>query len=157
SSSGGRSPQPHLLLRGRRRVLSSLGIEGSHGALRPAAERWFPPPIESPVHDFRRGACRRRPTSVTGTTSAAPEGPAVTSAPVSAHAPAPSSASAPAVAPPRSLAPDVARGLMLALIAVANVCWYLWRSSESAGGTPHIPADGPLDSIAQAVMTVAVD
>ena len=46
---------------------------------------------------------------------------------------------------------------MLALIAVANVCWYLWRSSESAGGTPHIPADGPLDSIAQAVMTIAVD
>ncbi|GLI30422.1 MULTISPECIES: DUF418 domain-containing protein [Brachybacterium] len=81
----------------------------------------------------------------------------MTSAPVSAHAPDPSSATAPAVAPPRSLAPDVARGLMLALIAVANVSWYLWRSSETVGGTPHIPADGPLDSIAQAVMTIAVD
>ncbi|AXK47239.1 DUF418 domain-containing protein [Brachybacterium saurashtrense] len=46
---------------------------------------------------------------------------------------------------------------MLALIAVANVAWYLWRSAESVGGTPHIPADGPLDTIAQAVMTVAVD
>lgn len=81
----------------------------------------------------------------------------MTSAPVSAHAPDPSSASAAAIAPPRSLAPDVARGLMLALIAVANVSWYLWRSSETVGGTPHIPADGPLDSIAQAVMTIAVD
>ena len=46
---------------------------------------------------------------------------------------------------------------MLALIAVANVSWFLWRSTESVGGTPHIPADGPLDAIAQAVMTVAVD
>ena len=46
---------------------------------------------------------------------------------------------------------------MLALIAVANVSWYLWRSSESVGGTPHIPADGPLDTIAQAAMMVAVD
>ena len=81
----------------------------------------------------------------------------MTSAPVSAHAPDHSSASAPALAPPRSLAPDIARGLMLALIAVANVSWYLWRSSETVGGTPHIPADGPLDSIAQAVMTIAVD
>ncbi|WP_341856357.1 hypothetical protein [Brachybacterium sp. GPGPB12] len=81
----------------------------------------------------------------------------MTSVPVSAHAPDPSSASAAAVAPARSLAPDVARGLMLALIAVANVSWYLWRSTESVGGTPHLPADGPLDTIAQAVMTIAVD
>ena len=76
----------------------------------------------------------------------------MTSAPVSAHAPDPTPA-----APARSLAPDIARGLMLALIAIANVSWYLWRSTESVGGTPHIPADGPLDTIAQAVMTVAVD
>ena len=70
------------------------------------------------------------------------------------------SAPVPAVdtaAPARSLAPDIARGLMLALIAIANVAWYLWRSSESVGGTPHIPADGPLDSLAQAAMTVTVD
>lgn len=60
-------------------------------------------------------------------------------------------------APPRSLAPDVARGLMLALIAVANVSWFLWGSAESVGGTPHIPAEGPLDTAAQAVMTIAVD
>ena len=26
----------------------------------------------------------------------------------------------------RSLAPDIARGLMLALIAIANVAWFLW-------------------------------
>ncbi|HEX7353157.1 DUF418 domain-containing protein [Brachybacterium sp.] len=74
----------------------------------------------------------------------------------SAPAPVPAIDTASA-APARSLAPDIARGLMLALIAVANVSWYLWGSSESVGGTPHIPADGPLDAIAQAVMTVAVD
>ncbi|MEE1618102.1 DUF418 domain-containing protein [Brachybacterium sp. J153] len=60
-------------------------------------------------------------------------------------------------APARSLAPDVARGLMLALIAIANVSWYLWGASTSVGGTPHIPADGPLDTVAQVVMTIAVD
>ena len=81
----------------------------------------------------------------------------MTSAPVSAHAPDPSPVPSRAAVPGRSLAPDVARGLMLALIAIANVSWYLWRSTGSVGGTPHIPADGPLDSIAQAVMTVAVD
>ena len=59
--------------------------------------------------------------------------------------------------PPRSLAPDIARGLMLALIAIANVSWFLWGSTESVGGTPHIPVEGPLDSLAQAVMTIAVD
>ena len=72
-------------------------------------------------------------------------------------APVPAVDIAAPTAPARSLAPDIARGLMLALIAVANVSWFLWRSTESVGGTPHIPADGPLDAIAQAVMTVAVD
>ena len=76
----------------------------------------------------------------------------------SAPSPAAPPRSGPATGrPERSLAPDIARGLMLALIAVANVSWYLWGTTESAGGTPHIPADGPLDTITQVVMTIAVD
>ncbi|MGY5765656.1 DUF418 domain-containing protein [Brachybacterium sp. DNPG3] len=81
----------------------------------------------------------------------------------SAPVPAPSAADAAVAAvvdrtvPARSLAPDIARGLMLALIAVANVSWFLWGSTESVGGTPHVPADSPLDTAVQAVMTVAVD
>ncbi|HIY22761.1 MAG TPA: DUF418 domain-containing protein [Candidatus Brachybacterium merdigallinarum] len=66
-------------------------------------------------------------------------------------------APAPSSAPVRSLAPDVARGLMLALIAIANVAWYLWWASTSVGGTPHVPAEGPADTITQALMTIAVD
>lgn len=57
----------------------------------------------------------------------------------------------------RSLAPDVARGLMLALIAIANVSWLLWGHEGSVGMTPHVPALGPLDTAVQFVMTVAVD
>lgn len=74
-------------------------------------------------------------------------------------APLPSAAPAPAapVRAARSLAPDVARGLMLALIAVANVSWYLWGTAESAGMTPHVPATGPLDTVVQVIMTIAVD
>ena len=59
--------------------------------------------------------------------------------------------------PARSLAPDISRGLMLALIAVANVSWFLWDHPGSVGMTPHVPAQGPLDTAVQAVMTVAVD
>ncbi|GAA1483293.1 hypothetical protein [Brachybacterium fresconis] len=57
----------------------------------------------------------------------------------------------------RSLAPDIARGLMLALIAVANVSWYLWGHEGSVGMTPHVPAQGPVDTVIQVVMTLAVD
>ena len=57
----------------------------------------------------------------------------------------------------RSLAPDIARGLMLALIAIANVAWFLWGHEGGVGMTPHVPALGPLDSAVQFVMTVAVD
>ena len=60
-------------------------------------------------------------------------------------------------APTRSLAPDIARGLMLALIAIANVAWFLWGHEGGVGMTPHVPALGPLDSAVQFVMTVAVD
>jgi uncharacterized membrane protein YeiB len=46
---------------------------------------------------------------------------------------------------------------MLALIAIANVSWFLWDHPGSVGMTPHVPAQGPVDTVVQAVMTVAVD
>ncbi|MFT3875535.1 MAG: DUF418 domain-containing protein [Propioniciclava sp.] len=83
--------------------------------------------------------------------------------------PYPSSQAPPAWAPPppppwylppaasgRSLAPDLARGLMLLLIACANSTWYLW-GRPSGLGSAH-PTDGSaLDKALQAVMAVAVD
>ena len=63
----------------------------------------------------------------------------------------------PRTRPARSLAPDVARGLMLALIAVANVSWYLWATTDSVGMTPHVPPRSGLDTAVQVVMTIAVD
>lgn len=58
--------------------------------------------------------------------------------------------------PARSLAPDLARGLMLALIALANSSWFLW-GREVTGFASHVPAGSGLDRVLQAVMTVAVD
>ncbi|WP_422115469.1 DUF418 domain-containing protein [Brachybacterium sp. UNK5269] len=76
----------------------------------------------------------------------------------SAAAPlSPLSATARAARPQRSLAPDIARGLMLALIAIANVCWFLWGHEGAVGMTPHVPARGPADTVVQVVMTIAVD
>lgn len=46
---------------------------------------------------------------------------------------------------------------MLALIAIANVSWFLWGHEGGVGMTPHVPALGPADSVVQFVMTVAVD
>lgn len=68
-------------------------------------------------------------------------------------------AAAPPSRPPaaRSLAPDIARGLMLVLIAVANVSWFLWGHEGAVGMTPHVPARGPVDTAVQLMMTVAVD
>src|SRR5699024_7800656 len=68
-------------------------------------------------------------------------------------------AAAPPSRPPaaRSLAPDIARGLMLVLIAVANVSWVLWGHEGAVGMTPHVPARGPVDTAVQLMMTVAVD
>ncbi|WP_232548915.1 DUF418 domain-containing protein [Propioniciclava soli] len=59
----------------------------------------------------------------------------------------------------RSQAPDLARGVMLLLIAWANSTWYLWgRESDAASWTSAHPADGgPLDRALRAVMAVAVD
>lgn len=58
--------------------------------------------------------------------------------------------------PPRTLAPDLARGLMLALIAMANVSWFLW-GRPTAGMSSHIEPSGALDRIVQAIMLIAVD
>ncbi|TGO05400.1 DUF418 domain-containing protein [Serinibacter arcticus] len=56
----------------------------------------------------------------------------------------------------RSLAPDLARGAMLLLIALANIPWYLW-GAEQRDLSQH-PVDGStLDRAVQTVMLIAVD
>ncbi|MEV1128651.1 DUF418 domain-containing protein [Agromyces sp. NPDC049794] len=55
----------------------------------------------------------------------------------------------------RSLAPDLARGLMLSLIAVANVMIYL--HARPYGLRQHIVEDGALDQAVTAVLVVLVD
>lgn len=55
----------------------------------------------------------------------------------------------------RSLAPDLARGLMLALIAVANVMIYL--HARPYGLRQHIVEDGTLDRAVTVVMVSLVD
>src|SRR5690625_1911812 len=95
--------------------------------------------------------------SITG--SQGREGHIVTvSPPSSSTAPGPNPAgSSPSSRPARSLAPDIARGLMLALIAIANVSWFLWGHEGSVGTSLHIPPEGPVDSAVQFIMTIAVD
>ncbi|MFC0674025.1 DUF418 domain-containing protein [Brachybacterium hainanense] len=69
---------------------------------------------------------------------------------------APSPGAASAQVPERSLAPDLARGLMLALIALANVSWHLWgRPTQMTGAHPL--EGSTLDRILQAIMMIAVD
>ena len=60
------------------------------------------------------------------------------------------------VPPARALAPDLARGLMLLLIATANVSWFLWGRPASDIGA-HLLDGTPLDQVVQAIMMVAVD
>lgn len=56
----------------------------------------------------------------------------------------------------RALAPDLARGLMLLLIALANSPWYLYGTTTSTSSI-H-PTDGStLDRVAQFVIITAVD
>src|SRR5690606_21343748 len=56
----------------------------------------------------------------------------------------------------RALAPDLARGMMLLLIALAHVPWFLWTSAP--GSTLMHPAEGGVaDRIAQAATIVLVD
>lgn len=69
---------------------------------------------------------------------------------------APDSSHSHCARPPRSLAPDLARGLMLLLIVLANSSWFLW-GREVSGFSAHVPAEGPLDRALQALMAVAVD
>ncbi|MFI7441243.1 DUF418 domain-containing protein [Nonomuraea indica] len=56
----------------------------------------------------------------------------------------------------RALAPDLARGFMLLLIAVANTPWYLW-GREFRATTIHPPGGSVLDRITQVVAIVGVD
>src|SRR5690606_18500790 len=72
--------------------------------------------------------------------------------------PSRASASSPPPPPavPRALAPDLARGCMLLLIAIANVSWHLW--GRPTGLTSAHPTDGgPLDSALAAVSLVFID
>src|SRR5699024_9818530 len=55
----------------------------------------------------------------------------------------------------RSLAPDLARGLMLALIAVANVMIYL--HARPYGLRQHIVEDSLVDQLVTALMVTFVD
>ncbi|PSK96882.1 putative membrane protein YeiB [Murinocardiopsis flavida] len=56
----------------------------------------------------------------------------------------------------RALAPDLARGFMLLLIALANTSWYLWGANRTADSV-H-PADGSLlDRITQFAIITGVD
>jgi len=57
----------------------------------------------------------------------------------------------------RAPAPDLARGFMLLLIAVANTPFYLWGREHAASGTAH-PVDGStFDRVAQALIITTVD
>ncbi|MEU3169041.1 DUF418 domain-containing protein [Streptosporangium sp. NPDC006930] len=56
----------------------------------------------------------------------------------------------------RALAPDLARGFMLLLIAVANTPWYLW-GREIRATTIHPPGGSALDRIIQVAAIVGVD
>lgn len=61
-----------------------------------------------------------------------------------------------AVPPRRSLAPDIARGMMLLFIALANVSYLLW--DQPAGQTTAHPTDGTaLDQALQVLMMITVD
>ncbi|WP_159620065.1 DUF418 domain-containing protein [Ruania rhizosphaerae] len=62
----------------------------------------------------------------------------------------------PSTATERALAPDLARGFMLLLIALANTPWYLY--GQASGMTSAHPVDGStLDRIVQFLLITAVD
>ncbi|MDO5628689.1 MAG: DUF418 domain-containing protein [Mobilicoccus sp.] len=66
--------------------------------------------------------------------------------------------STPAPVPRRVLAPDLARGAMLLLIALANVPAYLWGPGQGLSATAfHPPSTDLLDRIVQAVTIVTID
>lgn len=72
--------------------------------------------------------------------------------------------SPPAVAVPptaligvRAIAPDLARGAMLLLIALANAPWYLWATDARVSGSAHPAGASGLDAVAQTISLVAID
>lgn len=68
----------------------------------------------------------------------------------------PARAATPTPVTDRAVAPDLARGVMLLLIALAHVPWFLWNSE--LGSTLLHPAEGgTADRAAQAVTIVFVD
>ena len=71
------------------------------------------------------------------------------STPESALTEHPRAATAPTPTTERSIAPDLARGAMLLLIAIANAPWYLWASDDSD--------PSPLDRVVQTLALIAVD
>lgn len=61
-----------------------------------------------------------------------------------------------AAVPLRSLAPDIARGMMLLFIALANVSYFLW--GHTTGDFHAHPVEGTvLDQVLQVLMLIAVD
>lgn len=68
----------------------------------------------------------------------------------------PPSVASPGLVLPRALAPDIARGFMLLLIAIANVSWHLW--GHPVGLTAAHPTDGgPVDTVLATLAIVFVD
>ncbi|WP_310910947.1 DUF418 domain-containing protein [Lipingzhangella rawalii] len=62
----------------------------------------------------------------------------------------------PSTATERALAPDLARGFMLLLIAVANTPWYLWGRDYTMSSI-HPPDGAWWDQLTQIVIITAVD
>lgn len=58
--------------------------------------------------------------------------------------------------PPRALAPDLARGMMLLLIVLANIPWFLWGREHGVSVGHPVGASG-LDRVVQGLMLVLVD
>lgn len=81
-----------------------------------------------------------------------------TSAVPSAAPPGPGEQPGPAAAPPRrAFAPDLARGLMLCLIAIANVSVYLWGTQAATSLSGHPASDSLLDRILSVLTILFVD
>jgi uncharacterized protein len=65
-------------------------------------------------------------------------------------------AAAPTSMKARAIAPDLARGLMLLFIAIANAPWYLWADENGMIGS-HAAEGSPADLVAQTVAIVFID
>lgn len=58
--------------------------------------------------------------------------------------------------PSRALAPDLARGMMLLLIVLANIPWYLWGADRGLY-TGHPVEGGLVDRVVQGITIVMID